>query len=95
MLKNSSKISNTTKTEFFELKLLQSEKKYDKTTAVQILEVFPTLSHVDFGEVLWHGAKKPRFLQSLILQGKQLWGSFFFFSEYSKCDIDLRNEKKK
>ena len=52
MLKNSSKISNTTKTEFFELKLLQSENKYDKTTAVQILEVFPTLSHVDFGEVL-------------------------------------------
>ena len=47
MLTNSLKISDTTKTEFFEHKLLQIDKKYDKTTAVKALVVFRTLSYVD------------------------------------------------
>ena len=43
MLKNSLKISDTTKAEFLELKFFQIDRKYDKSTAVKISAVFPTL----------------------------------------------------
>ena len=36
MLTNSLKISDTTKTNFFELSSCENDKKYDKKTAVQI-----------------------------------------------------------
>ena len=43
MLRNSLKIWDTTKTEFFELKFFQTDKKYVATTAVKISAVFWTL----------------------------------------------------
>ena len=47
MLTKSLKISDTTKTEFYQLKIFYSDEKNDKTAAVQISAVFQTLLHVD------------------------------------------------
>ena len=43
MLTNSLKVSDTTKTQFFEVIFSQSDRKYEKSTAVQIYAVFQTL----------------------------------------------------
>ena len=71
--------------------------KYDNGAVVQIATVSECVYHVACQRVLWNGTFwtniYPRFLECVIWQINQLWGSSFFF-KCSKFHVDFENARK-
>ena len=81
-LTNSLKISDATKTKFFELKLFQSDQKIrqsdcrkDLSSLLDHLTCWPSVNVLTQGFL---GFKKPHFLESIMSSINQLWGASFF-----------------
>ena len=56
VLRNNPKISANTRGEIFQISLTENDKKHDKSTPMEISQVFETLSHADCQRVFWNGA---------------------------------------
>ena len=97
VLTNTIKILPNTRGDLLQINFPQNDEKHNKSTLMEILQVFRTTSHVDCKSVFWNGAFYRKVLrsfeQSVISEIYELQPSYFF-SKCLKFDVDFRNGKK-